>query len=122
VKLTTPWPLPLLADAIESQLASVRAVQEQWLAVETVADPVPPPTPNDSGEAVTLNVHGAETDWSDPQPATDTASASSKIVLISWPFLDLRFLRNVIPGAGGEQGRLLRNLERGSRVWTRHLL
>lgn len=106
---------------IESQLASARAVQEQWLAVETVADPVPPPIPNDRGDANTLNVHGADTDWSDPQPATVTASASSRITLISWPFLDLRFLRNVIPGAGGEQGRLLRNLERGGRGRTRHV-
>ena len=85
-----------------------------------MADPVPPPTPNDWGEAVTLNVHGADGDWSDPQPAIETASASSRITLISWPFLDLRFLRNVILGGGGEQGRL-RNLERGGRVRTRHV-
>jgi hypothetical protein len=58
---TTPLPAPLAPLVMESQPASARAFQVQPAPAVTLAEPVPPPEPNEAGETVTLYAQG----WGD---------------------------------------------------------
>ena len=79
VKLTftTPFPVPFAPLVIDIQPRSETAVQEHWLAAETLTEPDPAAAPKDSEVVESVKVHGpglGEVGESLPQPLRAAAS------------------------------------------------